>query len=140
MKRLTQAKFDDLIKVYTPRDWTVTHEPERQLDATGVTDWDARIIHIPSKLRIITALSFLHEVGHIIFRHHPRNQVCWVEEYEAETYAIETLQHEGFDLSENMIKKSRIYLRKEYNHHFEVCEAYGVEPTLATIAQERWMD
>lgn len=139
---LTPEKFDRLLKKYLPKEWEISYEPSPGEFAMGCADGVSKKIHIPDRDSVECLLIFLHEVGHVVYRHsQASNELYWRQEYQAERYANTIAKREGVDVSEYQLKKSRAYVRRHYRSHLKVCKLYRIKSKRpAKPGELKWME
>ena len=54
-----------------------------------------------------------HECGHVVLNHRGRKKPRYVEEYEAEQYAIETLRKHDVAVPADMLKRAKAYVARK---------------------------
>lgn len=78
---------------------------------TGRCDFDTKTLYVPFPDTREAVHTYLHECAHVVLRHEYRNHPVALDEYEAETWALDTLRREGVPISREMMKSARDYVR-----------------------------
>ncbi len=95
--RLSQARIDGIIRRHLPRGWK--HEQRKTVylhgeNVRGYVEFIERKIITETVKDRETLFCFLHEVGHVRCKHVGIGIPRYIEEYEAEWYAITAMRNE----------------------------------------------
>jgi hypothetical protein len=77
---------------------------------TGHCFANKNLIEVYKPLNRAKLFSYLHEVGHIVLRHHKRSQAVYNEEYEADRYARRVFRDEGLKVPPKTNRIQRAYV------------------------------
>lgn len=106
-----EDKIRAVVKRHRPRGWRVRESKRRVATLTGEANWNKKTIYCPTLDTREGLFVFLHECGHIHFKHFQDALPITQEEYEADRYAISIMQIEGIQVPKTMVDISKHNLR-----------------------------
>lgn len=119
--KLSAERIEGIIRRHRPRGWTLRFRASGPA-AIAYVDDKTRVLKCPRIVDRETLFFFFHEVGHIRCGHFDDKVVTYVEEYEAERYAIAAMRAEGIPVS----RQSMIDARERLRLHIADAERKGV--------------
>lgn len=128
-------RLQDLVQKYLPKGWRVIFHP-KLLDKWGS---HGSCVYLPKRIYLRKLSShadlfiFFHEVGHVILEHFPRDLEKHVEEYEAETFAIQAFKDCNIHLPAAVVRDAQERVAGWITHDLEQC--VSIDPMVA-----KWVD
>lgn len=101
-------RIREVVKVFKPRGWRLIEQPSNgKFD--GHADGETRTIRCLPLTDTYALFVFLHEVGHVRCGHLRlgHQKASWLEEYEAEMWAINAMRAAGFPVTKEMLHNAR---------------------------------
>lgn len=107
-------RIREVARVFKPRGWKLVEKPSDG-KTDGCADMSTRTITCPPLVTEYALFVYLHEVGHVRCGHLLAGQpgVGWLEEYEAEMWAMAAMRAVGFRITREMMNNARENVR----HH-----------------------
>lgn len=100
-----------LVKRWLPRGWTLRQLVRLEDSGAAIVGPAGRFIETPPLITLEAINIFLHEVGHARLGHFDLNLPRHVEEYEAERFALSTMQAEHIPVPTNTRRRAKGYVR-----------------------------
>lgn len=102
-----------IVARHLPAGYRVLELARHEASGTGVTHRTERKTVECPPIRDRYALAVLaHEIGHLVLGHCWRAEPGWLQEYEADMWAIEALRAEGVSVCETFRGQSRVSVRE----------------------------
>ena len=108
LKRLAAERFEAIAKQETPDGITV--EYRKQLSGRAWVSIKKVSVPRPRTRRALHI--YLHEIAHIVLDHR-RQKPRHVEEYEAETWAFETMRKHGISVPRKSLQRAKQYVARK---------------------------
>lgn len=107
-----RSAFESLLLKYWPKGWRVRFHNESHYDGRAhKNNFHGRLLSIPPPESRQALMTGLHEIGHVRLGHfgkHPKPR--YVEEFEAEHWAIATMRREGVPVPRSGLQKAKDYV------------------------------
>jgi hypothetical protein len=101
-----QGLFCKIAKKNTPPDVQVIwKDPLESYD--GKVDYNTGELFVPHPDSMENLLVYLHECAHFILHRNDESTPCYLRNFQAETWALDTMQAEGLTLPEELVLASR---------------------------------
>lgn len=121
-----QRDYRAIAKRYLPKGWRLKERKSRHGN-DGLADASRKTLYCPPLDDAYALYVALHEAGHIHLKHSicpgrsSKEQLAqqWIEEYEAETYAIATCRLEGVKVSRDTLAEARAYVGRMFHHRHD---------------------
>lgn len=115
-----RARIRDVVRRHRPDGWRIRERPALH-GCDGQAEPCRRTIFCLPLIDTDALFVFLHETAHVRFGHvYPGRATVedldstWLQEFEAEDYAIRTMRAEGFTVSRDNAQRARRYVRDHF--------------------------
>ena len=123
-----EARIRDAARRHKPRGWKIRERLPRH-GCTGMAFLTPRIIYCPPLNNPDALYVYFHEVGHVVGKHlypgriRPDDRdMGWIDEYEAETYAIGAMRAEGFRVDRSTLADAREYVADAFKERHDFAD------------------
>jgi hypothetical protein len=103
--------YASIVRRHKPRGWHLKFRPAGT-KLWAMADFGLKTIFTVPVVDRDTLQIYLHEVGHVRYRHYPVATPAHVEEYEAERYSFAAMRHEGVPVPRKSLYRAKSNVRR----------------------------
>lgn len=103
------VKLEQIALKYVPEGWTVEYRKSLSGRAYGTR----KLIQAPRPITRRALHIFLHECGHAHLHFNGKKQKRYIEEYQAEQFAFDTMRKEGVAIPRQSLERAKRYVARK---------------------------